>query len=109
MPILRCCFLLLALTFSSAAFAETPTKFALVIANSDYDGDGKVDTSEAARTRAQARGLVGDLGNPWFDAVRVGEALRGAGFEVDTVLNADRGSMYGAVARLNARADFARS
>ena len=107
MTFLRGCFLLLALTFSDAAIAETPAKFALVIANSDYDGDGKVDTSTAARTRAQARGLVGDLGNPWFDAVRVGDALRGAGFEVDTVLNGDRASMYGAVMRLYARADAA--
>ena len=107
MQFLRSCFLLLALAFSGAAFAETPTKFALVIANSDYDGDGRVDTSTTARTRAQARGFVGDLGNPWFDAVRVGEALRGAGFQVETLLNADRGSMYGAVARLGARADAA--
>lgn len=100
-------FLALALALAGAASAQAPAKFALIIANSDYDGDGKVDTSTEARTRAQSRGLVGDLGNPWFDAVRVGDALRSAGFDVDTTLNADRASMYGAMMRLYARADAA--
>jgi hypothetical protein len=88
-----------------AAHAQAPSaKLALIIANSDYDGDGKVDSSSEAVMRAQARGFVGDLPNPWFDAVRVGEAFKGAGFSVDTVFNGDRASMYGAVSRLYARA-----
>ncbi|MDX2235460.1 MAG: caspase family protein [Hyphomonadaceae bacterium] len=79
-------------------------KFALIIANADYDGDGRTDPSPEGVTRARERGFVGDLGNPWFDAVRVGDSLRAAGFEVSTVHNADRATMYGAIARLRARA-----
>jgi uncharacterized caspase-like protein len=91
---------------AGVAHAQAPKrKFALVIANSDYDGDGRVDASQAAVLRARERGFVGDLVNPWFDQVRVGEALRGAGFEVETVLNADRAVLYGATARWRARAD----
>lgn len=93
---------------ASPAFAAAPSsRLALVIANSDYDGDGKIDTSEAAKVRAQERGLAGDLRNPWFDSVRVSDALRGAGFQVETLRDADRASMLGSIMRLRARADAA--
>ena len=92
---------------AGAAHAESWPRFALIIANSDYDGDGKVETSDAARQRAAERGFVGDLANPWFDAVRVGDALRSAGFETETAFNADRGMMSGSVMRLFARAKAA--
>jgi uncharacterized caspase-like protein len=94
-----------ALAFTGGAWAQAPqAKFALIIANSDYDGDGRVDASTAAVTRAQERGFVGDLANPWFDSVRVGEALRGAGFSVETIYNANRAMMSGSIARVRARA-----
>ncbi len=94
-----------AFAWSGVAQAQSApqAKFALIIANSDYDGDGRVDASAEGVTRAQGRGFVGDLANPWFDSVRVGEALRGAGFQVETFLNADRAMMTGAIARLRAR------
>jgi uncharacterized caspase-like protein len=78
-------------------------KLALVIGNGDYDGDGHVDASPDALRRARERGFVGDLVNTWFDAVRVGEALKRAGFSVETVNNADRGMMSGAIMRHQAR------
>ncbi len=102
--------LLLALLFAFALASPAhaaPKKFALIIANSDYDGDGKVNASEAAVLRAHDRGYVGDLANPWFDSVRVGEALKRAGFEVETHYNADKAMMGGALARLRARASAA--
>jgi uncharacterized caspase-like protein len=95
------------LAAAAPAFAQSRAKFALIVANSDYDGDGKVDTSDEARFRAQERGYVGDLANPWFDGVRVGDALKRAGFSVETVLNADRGALAGAIMRFYARAQAA--
>lgn len=96
----------LASAASSDAFAQARPrkKMALVIGNGDYDGDGRADTSPQARTRAQERGYVGDLPNAWFDAVRVGEALRSAGFEVQTFNNADRTMIQGAISTHQARA-----
>lgn len=96
------------MTLGGAANAQTPQKkLALIIANSDYDGDGKVDASPDGRARAQERGYIGDLQNCWFDGVRVGEALTRAGFEVQTAYNAQRGAMIGAIMNLRARADAA--
>ena len=96
----------LASASASEAFAQgrPRKKMALVIGNGDYDGDGRADSSPQARTRAQERGFIGDLPNAWFDAVRVGEALRGAGFEVQTFNNADRTMISGAVATHQTRA-----
>ena len=93
---------LFTLALSPSAHAA-PRKFALIIANSDYDGDGKVDQSETAVMRAHERGYVGDLANPWFDSVRVGQALKSAGFEVETMLNADKAMMAGASSRARRR------
>lgn len=94
--------------FSGNAYAQSPQqKFALVIGNGDYDGDGRNDTSPTALTRAQERGYVGDLLNTWFDAVKVGQALKRAGFQVETFHNADRAMMMGAIARHQARANAA--
>lgn len=81
------------------AHAQSGKKFALIIANSDYDGDGKTDLTDAALERAQQRGYVGDLANPWFDGVRVGQALKQIGFAVTTFNNADIGMMGGAIAQ----------
>lgn len=86
------------------AQAQKPLKLAVIIANGDYDGDGRADASEAARLRAQERGFVGDLPNTWFDGVRVGEALKRAGYDVQTVQNALPVSMIAAVHRMAARA-----
>lgn len=97
---------LLALMFAAPAQAA-PAKFALIVANSDYDGDGKVDASDGGVQRSQERGYAGDLANPWFDSVRVGEALKSAGFQVETLLNADSPMISGALARLRARAQAA--
>lgn len=96
----------LASTAAQDAFAQqTPRKkMALVIGNGDYDGDGRADPSPEARMRAQARGYVGDLPNAWFDAVRVGEALRRAGFEVQTFNNVDRTMMAGVISTHQSRA-----
>lgn len=102
--------LILACLFSFALIAPAqaaPQKFALIVANSDYDGDGKVDASENAVRLARERGYVGDLANPWFDSVRVKEALTRAGFTVETVYNADNAMITGALARLRARASAA--
>lgn len=100
-------FLLTAFLLAAPAHAAPQAKFALVIANFDYDGDGKTDASPQGVTRARERGYAGDLANPWFDAVRVGEALKAAGFAVETAQNADRAAMLGAIARLRARANAA--
>jgi uncharacterized caspase-like protein len=89
---------------SRARAAPPSAKFALVVANSDYDGDGKVDATEAGAMRARSAGFAPDLANPWFDSVRVGEALQEAGFKVETFYNADRGMISGAVQQLRARA-----
>ena len=99
----------LASAASSEAFAQARPrkKMALVIGNGDYDGDGRADSSSEARTRAQARGFVGDLPNAWFDAVRVGDTLRGAGFDVQSFHNADRAMISGAIAMHQARASAA--
>lgn len=91
------------LTGWGGAQAQAGRKFALIIANSDYDGDGKTDTSDTALERAQQRGYVGDLANPWFDGVKVGQALKQSGFDVTTFHNADRGMMGGAIAQHFAR------
>lgn len=91
-----------ALASASPAFAApNPTipyqKFALVIANANYDDDPKVEATPEGIARARGRGYAGDLANPWFDAVRVGEALRGAGFQVETFHNANAAMMRGAI------------
>lgn len=95
--------------FASATAAAQPTqaKFALIIANFDYDGDGRISATPEAITRAQERGYVGDLANPWFDSVRVSEALRNAGFDVEIIRNADRAAMLSAVMRARFRAQSA--
>lgn len=92
------------------ASAQTPTpraRLALVIANSDYDLSGKTDTSPDAIYRARARGYVTDLQNPWFDAVRVSDALKAIGFSVEIVTNAERAMMSGALMRFRAAVDRA--
>ncbi|MBI1250752.1 MAG: hypothetical protein GC189_04690 [Alphaproteobacteria bacterium] len=94
-------------TSAPAAAQQTEAKFALIIANFDYDGDGRISATPEAVTRAQERGYVGDLANPWFDSVRVGEALRNAGFAVEVIQNADRATMLGAVMRARFRAQSA--
>jgi hypothetical protein len=104
MRLILACFF--ALLFIAPAHAEAK-KFALIIANSDYDGNGKVDASENAVRVSLERGYAGDLANPWFDSVRVGEALKSAGFEVETFRDADTAMMSGAIARLRARAEAA--
>jgi len=88
----------------AGAQSAAPLKLAVIIANGDYDADGRADASEMARQRAQERGFVGDLPNTWFDGVRIGEALKRAGYDVDTVQNALPVSMLGAVHRMAARA-----
>ncbi len=93
-----------ALASASPAFAApNPAipyqKFALVIANANYDGEGAVEATPEAIERARGRGYAGDLANPWFDGVRVGDALRGAGFQVETFNNADAAMMRGAIMR----------
>lgn len=107
MPLMRFLIALLLLCFAQIAPALAQAKFALIIANADYDGDGKTDASPDAVRKSLERGYAGDLSNPWFDSVRVGQALKAAGFEVETFNNADNATISGAVARLRAKAAFA--
>lgn len=95
---------LAAATLPGIATAQAPLKLAVIIANGDYDGDGRADASQSARMRAQERGFIGDLPNTWFDGVRIGEALKRAGYQTETVQNALPASMIAAVHRMAARA-----
>ncbi|MDR2783273.1 MAG: caspase family protein, partial [Treponema sp.] len=79
--------LFLALGLASVAAqqnASAPQKYALVIGNGAYTG-------------------ITRLNNPVNDANDVSAALRGLGFTVDTLTNADRARMEDAVTRLRNR------
>lgn len=69
-----------AVAFRREAPARTAKHVALVIGNSNYQREA-------------------DLANPVRDAEAVGEALRSLGFDVQTVLNADRKVMNSAITR----------
>jgi uncharacterized protein len=105
--------LALGLTATLSRFAHAqdgdrrPPGFALVIGNSDYDGDGGVDTGEQARLDASASGFASDLRNAGRDAELVGRTLRSAGFDVTQAMNCDRGMMFGLAQSMRARAEAA--
>lgn len=79
--------------------AQAPTtKLALVIGNADYNGDGRVDVSDAGIAASEAAGFVPDLRNPMNDAADISDALTRVGFHVDTAINADGAAMSAALA-----------
>ena len=79
-----CLCLGLAALFPSIAFAAEP-RVALVIGNSEYGA------------------AIGKLKNPANDAKLMAETLRGLGFSVDLVLDADQKAMKRAVKSFGAR------
>lgn len=80
-----------------------PVKLALVIGNSDYDGDGRIDVSDAGVQKSEAGGYVPDLRNPLNDASDIRDALERIGFRVDFVKDADGAGMSTALAAFGAR------
>ncbi|HWA91890.1 MAG TPA: caspase family protein [Rhizomicrobium sp.] len=80
---------------SFAHAAAEPERYALVIGNSDYDGDGRLDPGHAQS------GYEDDLRNPRNDARLIGATLNGLGFKVTQVTDADLPMMQ------NALSDFA--
>lgn len=89
------------------AKADEPTRLALVIGVSDYDRNGRVDTSEAGVAIAQAAGYAPDLANATNDARLVAEALRGIGYSVQLVLDPDRAAMRAAIDAFGVRTQAA--
>lgn len=79
--------------------AQAPAlKLALVIGNADYNGDGRIDVSEAGVAASEAAGFVPDLRNPLNDASDIRDALTRIGFRVDFAPNADGAAMSAALA-----------
>ncbi len=78
-------------------------KLALVIGNADYDGDSRIDVSEAGVARSEAAGYVPDLRNPLNDASDIRDALTRIGFGVDFVTNAAAAAMSTALASFSAK------
>jgi uncharacterized caspase-like protein len=80
-----------------------PAKLALVIGNADYNGDARIDVSEAGLAASEAAGFVPDLRNPLNDAADIRDALKGIGFAVNYVENADGATMSTALANFGAK------
>lgn len=83
------------LLLSVACATAAPERYALVIGNSDYDGDGKL------RPGTAQNGYEDDLRNPGNDAQLIGRTLTDIGFKVTRVTDADLPMMQ------NALSDFA--
>lgn len=93
----------LVLAAGAGAAQQAPAKLALVIGNADYNGDGRIDVSDAGATASEAAGFVPDLRNPLNDAADIRDALTGIGFRVDFVQNADGAAMSTALASFGAK------
>jgi outer membrane protein OmpA-like peptidoglycan-associated protein len=79
--------------------AQAPaTKLALVMGNADYNGDGRLDASDAGVAASEAAGFVPDLRNPVNDATDMRDVLSRIGFRVDFLANADGAAMSAALA-----------
>lgn len=86
-----------------AAKAQEPDKqrLALIIAVSDYDGDGRI-TTDTVRS-AQSRGRLRDLPTPIGDAELIAAAVARAEFSTDVETNLDHNQMKAAVSRFGSR------
>lgn len=93
----------LVLMASLGSAQAPPVKLALVIGNADYNGDGRIDVSDAGADASEAAGFVPDLRNPVNDASDIRDALTGIGFRVDYLLNADGAAMSTALAAFGAK------
>lgn len=93
----------LVLAMGAGSAQAPPAKLALVIGNADYNGDARIDVSEAGLAASEAAGFVPDLRNPLNDAADIRDALRGIGFRVDYVQNADGAGMSTALANFGAK------
>lgn len=83
-------------TLPSLASADGPVRFAMVIGNSDYDMNHRIDP---AHSRAAAAGFhfAPDLSAPAKDASRISRALRNSGFRVEQISNADAARLKAAM------------
>ncbi len=91
--------------FASAARAQGgPDRLALIIANSDYNLDGNLNTPPAFST---LQGFVNDLRNPRNDGRAMGAALTRLGFRVTFIENANRERMGTELALFGAQIDAA--
>jgi hypothetical protein len=84
--------------------AASPVRFAVVIGNSDYNGDGRLDPVAPAGPSDSAPIYAPDLPGAHRDAQAVRAALARLGFEVFYKENADAADLKAAMAAFNATA-----
>jgi uncharacterized caspase-like protein len=88
-----------------AAFSDQPC-FALIVGNSDYNGDARNDTD---RRLSSLMGFASDLRNPVHDARDIAGAMKRIRFDTTLIENADRGALETAIAAFRAKVQAAGS